>query len=117
MLMISYCTEHAISSQADCTLLQKDIDSLIQWSNIWQLPFNFKKCEFLRITNKFSPIITTYQMGAKTINQVTSAKYLGITINEKMQWAEHISNITKKASASLGFLHRNLKNCPPFVKN
>ena len=56
-------------------------------------------------------------MGAKTINQVTSAKYLGITINEKMQWAEHISNITKKASASLGFLHRNLKNCPPFVKN
>ena len=72
-----------ISSQADCTLLQKDIDSLIQWSNIWQLPFNFKKCEFLRITNKFSPIITTYQMGAKTINQVISAKYLGITINEK----------------------------------
>ena len=60
-----------ISSQADCTLLQKDIDSLVQWSNIWQLPFNFKKCEFLRITNKFSPIITTYQMGAKTINQVT----------------------------------------------
>ena len=42
---------------------------------------------------------------------------LGITINEKLQWAEHISNITKKASNKLGFLHRNLKHCPPHIKS
>ena len=41
---------HMISSVDDCTLLQKDIDSLIKWSNTWQLPFNFNKCEFLRVT-------------------------------------------------------------------
>ena len=40
-----------------------------------------------------------------------------ITINEKLQWTEHISNITKKASATLGFLYRNLNKCPPFIKN
>ena len=45
-------------------------------------------------------------MDTKTIKQVTSAKYLGITINEKLQilqWAEHISNISKKANVTLGF--------------
>ena len=56
-------------------------------------------------------------MNTKTIKQVTSAKYLGITINEKLRWAEHISNISKKANATLGFLHRNLKKCPSFIKN
>ena len=56
-------------------------------------------------------------MNTKTIKQVTSAKYLGITINEKLQWAEHISNISKKANVTLGFLHRNLKKCPSFIKN
>ena len=64
-----------------------------------------------------SPITITYYMDTEIIKQVTSAKYLGIIINEKLQWAEHISNITRKASATLGFLHRNLKNCPPFIKN
>ena len=38
-------------------------------------------------------------MDTRSIKQVTSAKYLGITINEKLQWAKHISNISKKASA------------------
>ena len=55
-------------------------------------------------------------MDTKSIKQVSSAKYLGITINEKLQWTEHISNITKKASATLGFLHRNLNKCPSFIK-
>ena len=50
---------HTISSVDGCTLLQKDIDSLIKWSNTWQLPFNFNKCKFLCVTNKFSPITTT----------------------------------------------------------
>ena len=56
-------------------------------------------------------------MESKIIKQVSSVKYLGITINEKLQWAEHISNITKKASNTLGFLHRNLKHCPPHIKS
>ena len=104
-----------IISHEDCTLLQNDINNLIKWSIDWQLLFNFDKCEFLWITNKLSPTVTTYNMESKIIKQVSSVKYLGITINEKLQWAEHISNITKKASNTLGFLHRNLKHCPPHI--
>ena len=71
------------------------------------------------VTNKFSSITTAYYMDAKSIKQVSSAKYLGITINKKLQWAEHIYNITKKSSATLGFLHRNLNKCPiwSFIKS
>ena len=55
-------------------------------------------------------------MDVKIIKQVTSAKYIGITINEKLQWTEHISNITKKASAILEFLYRNLKSVLHLLK-
>jgi hypothetical protein len=40
---------------------------------------------------------------------VTSAKYLGLTITNKLQWDQHINNITAKVNKTLGFLRRNLK--------
>jgi len=75
------------------------------------------KCEFLRIKNKFFPIITTYNMESKMIKQVSSVNYLGITINEKLQWSEHVFNVTNKANSSLDFLRRNLKGCSPYIKS
>jgi len=34
------------------------------------------------------------------------------TLQEDLQWKEHINNVTKKASFTLGFLRRNLQHCP-----
>jgi hypothetical protein len=43
-----------------------------------------------------------------TLNHVTKAKYLGVTICSDLKWESYINNITKKASNTLGFLKRNL---------
>ena len=45
-----------------------------------------------------------------------TSKYLGVTITENLSWEKHIGNITIKASQTLGFLHRNLSECSPPVK-
>ena len=50
------------------------------------------------------------------LEQVDSASYLGITINSKLKWSEHISSISSKASRSLGLIKRNLWNCPRKVR-
>ena len=39
---------------------------------------------------------------------MTSAKYLGITVQQEISWDNHIDDITAKASRTLGFLRRNL---------
>ena len=55
-------------------------------------------------------------MNGKTLQQVDSAKYLGITIHNTLGFASHITEVTSKANKKLGFLKRNLKGAPESVR-
>ena len=50
------------------------------------------------------------------IKEVSSSKYLGITITNKLTWSTHINNITNKALSIKAFLQRNLRSCPSHIK-
>ena len=41
-----------IKSEANCQLLQEDLDQICSWDNKWQLHLNVSKCEALLISNK-----------------------------------------------------------------
>ena len=45
-----------------------------------------------------------------------SAKYLGVTISQDLNWNKHINNITGKANITLGFIKRNVKTKNASVK-
>ena len=98
VLMYSY-----INSKDDCISLQKDLTALGQWSHKWQMSFNPTKCEFLRITNKKAPLIHSYYIATSLIKEVTSIKYLGVRIDNKLTWNNHIQYITHKAAQVNGF--------------
>ena len=59
---------------------------------------------------------TTYTLHDHIREGVDSAKYLGVTISEDMQWKTHIDNIIAKASRTIGFLRCNLYNCTKEVR-
>jgi len=105
-----------INSNADCVRLQNDLDLLDKWAIDWEMKFNFTKCEFLRISKRKHPILSTYSIGEYVIQEVTTIKYLGVTINSQLTWNDHIKTITKKANATKSFLHRNISSCPTKVK-
>ena len=42
--------------------------------------------------------------------------YLGVELTRDLNWNKHISNIVGKANRSLGFVRRNLSNCPEEIK-
>ena len=50
------------------------------------------------------------------LQQVSSIKYLGVTIDERITWNEHTDRIVHKANKVRGFLYWNFKNCPTHVK-
>ena len=73
---------------------------------------NAKKCYILSIRQKLSHF---NQLDGEILQQVDPNPYLGL--NEDLQWKTHITNITKKANSTLGFLRRNLKYCSEDCKN
>ena len=61
-------------------------------------------------------ILFDYALHNQTLENVQSAKYLGITISDNMDWGQHISEISSKATKTLGFLCRNLAFAPKSTK-
>ena len=55
-------------------------------------------------------------MSNAKIKEVSTAKYLGVTINNHLTWSNHIDNICHKALSVKSFLQRNLTSCPPNIK-
>ena len=52
----------------------------------------------------------------ETLADVSSTPYLGVCLSETLEWEAHIDKITSKANSTLGFLRRNLKTCPPKLR-
>ena len=103
---ISYLT---VKSNADAKQLQDDLQVLAHWEQRWSMEFHPDKCKVLSISRSKSPIKFEYTLHGHKLEHVTSAKYLGVTFNNKLTWDEHISTITSKANRTLGFLRRNLQ--------
>ena len=107
-----------IESPTDCQILQDDLNRLAQWEADWQMKFNVAKCHSMRVT-RHPPdkhIQFEYTLHQQRLEQVQSAKYLGITISDDLDWAQHISEISSKATKTLGFLQRNLAFAPRHTK-
>ena len=76
-----------IYSIQDCLTLQKDLNSLGQWEADWQMKFNVAKCHSMRVTRHphHKHILFDYSLHNQTLENVQSAKYLGIMkkVNKK----------------------------------
>ena len=98
-----------ISTFDDHVELQADLKKLETWADSWGMRFNAGKCYTLQTRSKSSYM---YNLCGTFLKQVTETTYLGINISSNLKWNAHINNITRKAGQTLGFLRRNLQNCP-----
>jgi len=78
--------------------------------------FNPDKSVYMPITRKHNPVLYNYTTDNTAIQQVSSTKYLGITISNDLTWSTHINKITSKALINQSILQRNLKFCLAHVK-
>ena len=83
-------------------LIQNDLNKLVQWSNIWLLPFNIDKCKVLHY-GKLNPK-NNYMMNDIPLSAGPSIKDLGITFQDNLRFDEHISKITSTANSRLGII-------------
>ena len=105
-----------ISSPEDRNILQTDLDTLQEWEPTWDMEFNLGKCQVLHITRERQPLLSQYTLHGQVLETVDSAKYLGVTVSQDLNWNNHINSITGKANRSLGFIKRNVKTKNEAVK-
>ena len=99
----------SLNKQTDSNTLQKDLNNLQVWEHLWDMEFNPSKCQVIQITRARTPLQTSYNLQGQTLEITPHAKYLGITIYNKLDRTPHIDNITNKANRSLGCIKRNIK--------
>ena len=118
-LFAGECALHRnIKSHIDCQILQDDLNSLAQWETDWQIKFNIAKCHSMRVIRHLPENIIhfDYSFHQQKLEQVQSAKYLEITITDNLDWGQHISEISSKATKTMSFLRRNLTLAPRHTK-
>lgn len=75
------------------------------------LKLNFKKCKYMKIKErkKYKDEEITIKIGSNNIEEVKSYKYLGITIDNKLNWNEHINKLIKKIQKYIPIFY-NIRN-------
>ena len=105
-----------ITSANDPDKLQEDLQRLEEWEKEWDMAFHPDKCSVISFTRSKSPPLNNYTLHGQTLEKVTSTKYLGVTLEAKLDFTKHIENICANANRALGFLRRNLKVCSSRIK-
>ena len=101
---------HKIVTVQDTKLLQADLSSLVKWSKDWKLQLNPVKCKTFTITLKRKPIHATYKILSTALENVTKIRDLGVWLDTKLTFGEHIDTITSKANRALGVMIRTLQS-------
>lgn len=104
-----YCP---IKTEADHVQLQQDLKTLENWAEKWDMKFNAKKCYIMSNKRQGAKSTRLYSLCDTILETVHNIHYLGVLINDDMSFTAQVDTISAKASRTLGFLKRNLKNCP-----
>ena len=88
--------------------LNTELISLNNWFKANKLSLNTKKSFFMIFhRSRIKPnVINKVVIDNHELTQVNSAKYLGVIIDHKLNWIEHISYVKSKMSKGIGILYK-----------
>ena len=95
-----------VENVVDATEVQTDLNTLVKWSEKWQMSFHPDKCKVLHLG--YNNQKNKYYIKDAEIKKVKEEKDLGVLISEDLKPKKQIANIVKKANRLLGMISRTL---------
>ena len=91
----------------DATQLNMELNNVSRWLNLKKLSLNVKKTKAMAFQMPQNKIIQpNIQINGSNIEFVDNFVFLGITINNKLNWNSHINKVTNKISKTVGILNK-----------
>lgn len=98
--------ETAVEKESE--LLQQNIDRIYDWTQYSLLKLHPKKCKAMRITSGTKKVLNThYSIADRQIDHVSKIDDLGITLNDRLSFEEHINKKVNKANSLAGMIRRS----------
>jgi hypothetical protein len=90
----------------DCRLFQQDLDRLQGWSCEKKYDLNAGKCKSFLYSRGSKPVIFQYVIGDSDLERVDVINDLGVLVDSRMTFNDHIESIVSKSARMLGFINR-----------
>lgn len=97
---------NSINTINDCNILQRDLDNTAFYFKINKLKLNASKSKSITFHNKSHIIQYTYIIDNSSIERVQEIRDLGIILDSKLNFKNHIEYIISKAKSRLAWLKR-----------
>jgi hypothetical protein len=95
--------------QSASTNIQNDLNALSEWANSNRAQFNPKKCEVLLISNqrlKQNQQTPSLFLNNIKIPNVDKIKLLGLQLDNRLHYGDHVHNLATKGSRALGAIYK-----------
>ena len=92
----------------DQAILQSGLNTIVHWSELWGMPYNASKCKHFSLTKKQKPLETTNFLAhaGNVLSKSACEKDLGVLVNSKLSWHDHIVNKVNQAHKVLRLIKR-----------
>ena len=95
-----------VDSEEDREMLQRDLDRLVQWSEVWQMKFNVDKCKVMHLGRGNSG--GNYMMNGGRLGSMGEERDLGVRITNDLKASAHCAYVCTKANRVLGMISRTV---------
>ena len=85
---------------------------LLKWTTLNGLALNLKKTKYMIFSTKRIKFAHEIKIGSTKIERTTEARFLGIIMDEKLNWSRHIATIKTKMSRYVGIMYKLKQRLP-----
>ena len=83
-------------------MLQRDLNNVREWALKWKMEFNVDKCKIMHL-GKSNPK-HTYTMDGTNLAVTKEERDLGVLVDDRLRFSNHIEEIVNKANRILGLI-------------
>ena len=83
-----------------------ELKHVTQWIKANKLSLNLQKTKFMLFSNSLKTLPGNIVFDDTPLEEVSSIKFLGVCVDNKLSWKYHINNISKTISRNIGVINK-----------